>query len=321
MLPTMAKSMPWLMSMFMHVGLALIFMFVVMIATPEAPDITGFDVNFDPSLVNLPPINDTSSPDPNPLKPKERMPRGGRRMAGARPQMQLENAETNVVGPSDMLTGLESHNVPTRLAEARSDTSIFGELGVDQGGTDGKGGGPGGPGGGGGGGGGDCDVVYLIDRSGSMIDTFDRVRQEMLLSIAKLKPSVRFHVVLFAEGRPLEKYPRRMTPASQRAKDDLVVYLKPVRPYGKTDPIPAINRAFDVLPSGSAKRATTIYLLTDGVFPDNRAVMDTIRRQSIGRRIRINTILYGNRPPMAERVLKRIAADTGGKYKFISSDE
>jgi len=165
------------------------------------------------------------------------------------------------------------------------------------------------------------DVVYLIDRSGSMIDTFDTVRREMLLSIAGLAPNRKFHVVLFADGRPVEKSPRGMTPATEAAKVRLVKFLKPVRASGQTDPIPAINRAFDALAKGSAGKVAIIHLLTDGVFPDNDAVLKTIRRRNASGRIQINTILYGNRPPIAEEVMSRIAAENYGKYRFISRDE
>jgi len=317
-LPAMARSMPWLMSMFMHLGLALIFMFVVMIATPDAPDLAAFPTTFNTGPIDLTPVVD-NTPD-NTQTPRLRNPGssgGGSRLPDASPREPLEAAETNVVGPAGIITGLNSNSDPAKLAEVSADSSIFGDTGRGRRGRgDGDGGDGGGPTPGG-----LPDVVYLIDRSGSMIDTFDRVRHEMLLSVGKIEPDRRFHVVLFSDGRPLEKSPRRMTPASKRAKVDLVEFLKPVRAYGKTDPIPAINRAFDAITRGGSKRATIIYLLTDGVFPDNHAVMATIRRRSLGQRIRINTILYGNRPPIAEKVMMRIAADTGGAYQFISSDE
>ncbi|MCP4377091.1 MAG: VWA domain-containing protein [bacterium] len=166
-------------------------------------------------------------------------------------------------------------------------------------------------------------MVYLIDRSGSMIDTFRTVCNEMLQSVRRMTKENRFHVVLFSDGRPLEKSPQRLTRATDKVKVNLVKFLKPISASGRTDPIPAINRAFDVLErkGGAAGRGGVIYLLTDGAFPNNEAVLKTIRRRNSAKRVRINTILHGNRPPIAEKVMARIAANNGGTYRFVSPDE
>ncbi len=58
-------------------------------------------------------------------------------------------------------------------------------------------------------------VVFVIDRSGSMIDTFDYVRQEMIASISRLSAQQNFHIILFAAGPPIENGPRRLVPATR----------------------------------------------------------------------------------------------------------
>jgi hypothetical protein len=35
----------------------------------------------------------------------------------------------------------------------------------------------------------------------------------------------------------------------------------------------------------------------------------------------INTFLYGNQQPVAEKVLTTIAEENGGKYRYVSPDE
>ncbi|MCX5670660.1 MAG: VWA domain-containing protein [Planctomycetota bacterium] len=165
-------------------------------------------------------------------------------------------------------------------------------------------------------------VCYVIDRSGSMIDTFQFVRQEMLISISRLRPSQDFHVLLFAEANPKELMHRRLVPASDRYKQDVADFLDSIRAEGKTDPIPALLRAFDVLAKADAsKPGKVIYLLTDGVFPDSQAVLQAIRARNADKGVIIHTFLYGNKPPEAEKVMKDIAAENGGKYKFVSADE
>jgi len=169
-------------------------------------------------------------------------------------------------------------------------------------------------------------VCYVIDRSGSMIDTFEIVRTETLISIGRLRPFQDFHVILFADGggNNFELEHRRLVPAIDRYKEDSARFLEPVRGGGKTDPVPALNRAFDVLGNADPRRpGKVIYLLTDGAFPDSQKVLDTIRKRNTGAAgdVIINTFLYKNRPPEAVKVMKDIAAQNGGQYKFVGSDE
>ena len=164
-------------------------------------------------------------------------------------------------------------------------------------------------------------VVYLIDRSGSMIDSFNAVRLEIASSVARLGARHHFHVILFAQGRVLEKPPPRMTPGTERYKLALADFLASVRPGKQTDPIPAIGRAFDVLAETPCGQEKVIFMLPDGVFPDNRKVVETINRRNAGKQVRVHTILYGHRPREAEEVMRRIARENGGQYRFASPDE
>jgi hypothetical protein len=168
-------------------------------------------------------------------------------------------------------------------------------------------------------------IVYLIDRSGSMIDTFLAVRLEIASSVAQLRPVQDFHVILFADSqRLLEKQPPTLTAATDRNKLMLADFLasEKVNPEKETNPIPAINRAFDVLAGADMSRpGKLIYLLTDGEFPDNTAVLETIRRRNKNKEVLINTFLYGYRPDEAVLLMRKIAAENGGRYRYISPDE
>ncbi len=160
------------------------------------------------------------------------------------------------------------------------------------------------------------NYVYVIDRSGSMIDTFDALRREMKRSIFSLRESQNFHVIFFAADEPEEFGHGRLVPAGRLAKKKVAEYLQNVVPRGQTDPVPALERAFAVL-QGARKQGLVIYLLTDGRFPDNQKVLDVIDRLNTGRTVQIFTYLYGNRPPEAVAVMKRIAAENNGGYRYV----
>jgi len=161
-----------------------------------------------------------------------------------------------------------------------------------------------------------------VDRSGSMLDTFDEVRFEMLRSISRLSPGQTFHVIFFASGPPKENPPRRLVYGTSRYKLEAANYLKQIQPQGQTDPIPALERAFRVLQNTpNQKRGKLIYLLTDAEFPDNEKVLAAIRNLNGGKQVHVNTILHHHRSPGAMKVLRQIAADNGGRFKFVEPNE
>jgi len=165
------------------------------------------------------------------------------------------------------------------------------------------------------------NIVYVVDRSGSMIDSFGFVRLEILRSVSRLKTPQRFHVILFASGEPLENPPERLVPADFRQKERAAEFLSNIRPEGKTDPTPALKRAFAVLGSSSKLPGRLIYLLTDGLFQDNAKVINAIRKANPSGKVLINTYLYGHRPPKAVEIMEQIARENGGSYRYIPADE
>jgi formylglycine-generating enzyme required for sulfatase activity len=164
-------------------------------------------------------------------------------------------------------------------------------------------------------------VVYLIDRSGSMFDIMDAVNKQITTSVKNLKPKQDFHVIMFANGAPLEKKPMSLAPPTPENRLALDKFLSTVKPEGTTNPVKAINRAFDVLAKADNSRGKLIYMLTDGVFSDNEAVMSAIRVRNRRRRVMINTFLYGWKPPLAVKVMTQIARENGGGYKYIDPDK
>jgi len=165
-------------------------------------------------------------------------------------------------------------------------------------------------------------VVYVVDRSGSMAASFDFVRQQMLKSISRLAPSQTFHIILFAEGRPIENPPGRLVPAEDAYRLGAVDFLMPIQAIGQTDPVPALLRAFQVLQKADdQKPGKLIYLLTDGVFPDNEAVLRAVAEANRNKDVHINTYLYGDQELEAKDVLERLANENGGRFKLIDSYE
>jgi hypothetical protein len=161
-------------------------------------------------------------------------------------------------------------------------------------------------------------IVYVIDRSGSMVDNFDALREALGTGISNLKPEQDFHIIMFAGGVPQEMSSRKLVEASVVNIQQAERFLQGVQASGDTDPLPALKRAFEVL-AAAPEGTKLIQLLTDGEFPDNQKVVDLIAKMNAGPQVHVNTYLYGARSKAAQSVLEEIAGKNKGQYKYYSS--
>ena len=63
------------------------------------------------------------------------------------------------------------------------------------------------------------------------------------------------------------------------------------------------------------------YILTDGDFPNNDQVIAEIRRLNKDKKVKINTIAFMDRGEAYEKLLKQIADENGGLFKFVSDSD
>jgi biopolymer transport protein ExbD len=160
------------------------------------------------------------------------------------------------------------------------------------------------------GGAGGGKIVYIVDRSGSMTDSIDYVKMELKRSISDLADDKKFHVIFYSSGPPVENAPRRLVNATERNKAQANEFIDAVVAQGETDPSEAIRRAFAVQPD-------LIYLLTDGEF--DRSIITLCKDFNKDKKVTIHTIGFLYRT--GETVLKQIADDGGGNYKFVSEKD
>ncbi len=154
-------------------------------------------------------------------------------------------------------------------------------------------------------------IVYVVDRSGSMVDTFRHVQAELKRSISALRRSQKFHVIFFNAADPLENPPQRLVNAIESHRQEFFKFLEGVTPQGGTKPERALRRALALEPD-------ILYLLSDGINfdPDLRQKLDEWNKD---RKTRIYTIAYLDQG--GRQVLETIAREHNGEYKFVSDDE
>jgi hypothetical protein len=156
-------------------------------------------------------------------------------------------------------------------------------------------------------------VVYLCDSSGSMMNKFDTLRNELRKACDSLKPVQAFDIIFFSEDKfiALDRELLLAVPETKRKAYD---FLDKTAPHGSSDPIPGIQAAFKAGPQ-------LIYMLTDGDFPNNQQVIEEIRKLNKDKRVKINTIAFMDRGEAYEKLLKQIADENGGLFKFVSDTD
>lgn len=154
-------------------------------------------------------------------------------------------------------------------------------------------------------------VIYVVDISGSMIDTFVYVQSELKRSVSALRRSQKFHVIFFNSGAPLENPPKRLVNAIDAHKHQFFEFLDGVGCRGDTQPEAALRRALSLRPD-------LVYLLSDGIdFPRN--LFQLLDEWNEDRLVRIYTIAYLDQA--GRDVLERIAREHNGEFKFVSEND
>ena len=158
-------------------------------------------------------------------------------------------------------------------------------------------------------------IAFVCDASGSMVSKFSSLRRELSGSIRQLKPVQSFSLIFFQEQNCVYM-DSNLSMATPEAKLRADKFLETVTPRAETNPIPALDLAFKQQPD-------LIYLLTDGDFPDNEAVLGRIHQLNKNGHVKINTIAFVNDRDTDKAfidLLKQIAKETGGVYNFAKDD-
>lgn len=154
-------------------------------------------------------------------------------------------------------------------------------------------------------------IAFVCDASGSMLNKFSTLRRELTNTIQGLKPIQSFNLIFFQEQSRSALSDAGLIMATPENKLKATNYLEDkVTPRGETNPIPGIELAFQQKPD-------LIYLLTDGDFPDNKAVLKRIQELNRTAKIKINTIAFvgeGDNDTEFKAILQQIAKESGGNY-------
>jgi hypothetical protein len=159
-------------------------------------------------------------------------------------------------------------------------------------------------------------ICYVCDASGSMLGApFDLLKIKLQESIKTLQVSQAFNMVFFQQAK-YEAFANNLVLASPANKTKAYDFLQTLSLASDSDPIPGLRFAFGLKPQ-------LIYLLTDGSFPDNGAVIAECKKLNATKTVKINTIgFFSPKTDPADRkicedMLKEISSDSGGRYTAV----
>ncbi len=152
--------------------------------------------------------------------------------------------------------------------------------------------------------------VYVVDYSGSMyvFGKIEAAKNELLRSMQALSGSQRFHIIFF-DSRHEPMPAQALVPATAANKQTFGRWVEQARGGGGTNPMEAMELALSLKPNA-------IWLMTDGMFEcSDDAILGLIRANNPGRRIQVHAIAFFENA--GEPILKRIAEENRGKYRFV----
>lgn len=170
-------------------------------------------------------------------------------------------------------------------------------------------------------------IVYLVDASGSLIDTLPFVILELKRSIGELSERQKFSVIFFQGDEAIEVPPPGLKQANSTNKQKVIRFIDidsgKITPMGLSNPIKALRLALRYRPQ-------LLFILSDNITGQGRYEVDQRRLlASIAREnksaTKINTIQFLYPDPLEKFNLKPtlqlIAEGTGGIYKYLDGRE
>ena len=160
-------------------------------------------------------------------------------------------------------------------------------------------------------------IVYIIDHSGSLLDNFDFLREEVKKSVGNLVPLQFYNVVMVSEEAHTVLTPGQLVRANGESKKEFASKIAEYRAQGQNDDLlPPFQEAFE---EAFKCKPQLVYFLTDGHFDPK--LLDVVERLNKDKKVRINTLAFVNKEPSYEEQLRGMAKNNGGVYKFISEKD
>lgn len=156
--------------------------------------------------------------------------------------------------------------------------------------------------------------AYIVDKSGSM-----EAGRRWWTAVAELRRSIEAlpdfayaYVALYDHVHITPPHQEGWIHTSRSNVGKLNRWLEEISPAGGTQPFSAFAQIFslDVQPD-------VIFFMTDGEVPEDTA-QQVAALNNRGKRVVVHCIAFGD--PSSQALLKQIAAETGGQYRYVPAE-
>jgi hypothetical protein len=330
--PWVQTVLPFVTSLTVHAGILVLGIVALKVAVTVAPALLEKEQTIIPeaTLADAGPPGGVPNNGPNndPFKQmmQDTTPDGGKPDGVANKESPKLDLQAAGGGSGD---GDASPSIGLGVGGLGGGKGVGGGKGDGSGGGSGDGGGPlamfGAPGGGAigphgpvfGNGGNARQIVFVCDASGSMLNKMASLKDQLQKAVGGLKPIQSFNIVFFQDQKCVALDKSQLISADATNKRNAYKFLDDVTTSGTTDPIPGLTVAF-------AQHPQLVYLLTDGDFPDNKAVKAKIAELNHDHKVKINTIAFVNSQDTDTdflALLQEIAKESGGTFKHVAENE
>ena len=163
-------------------------------------------------------------------------------------------------------------------------------------------------------------VAFCCDTSGSMIDKFVTLKDELEMAIEGLQPTHAFSLVFFGHNGRVDAFDDgAMTPATPENKRQAYKWTEDLTTNGSADPIPAIELAFKGQPD-------LMYILTDGDIENKEETLARLAELNPEQDVRVSAVaFFSSRDDEATRAssvrfLRTLAERNDGRFR-VAMDE
>ena len=166
-------------------------------------------------------------------------------------------------------------------------------------------------------------VAFVIDASGSMLDTMPLVISELKRTLRQLDETQTFTVVFYQDGQAVEPLSPGLKQASRENLSRMFAWLDgdDLAPAGLSHPLAAVQQGLRYKPQ-------LLFMLSDNITGRGRYEIDqaTLLKQidqANAGKTKINTLQFIYPDPLERQgmigTMKLIAQRSGGLYRFISA--
>jgi uncharacterized protein YegL len=166
----------------------------------------------------------------------------------------------------------------------------------------------------------DRRLCFVVDCSGSMQGTFERVKVQLKNFISGLEPDRYFQIIFFGDNQLYGFNKNGLMRASNPIKQNAIKFIDTITPKGRTNALEALTSAMQNIDS-AVNSPNVIYFLTDGFNlaegNNNNLLMSILTfRSNHCAETKFNTIGFWPKP-QDEVILKQLAEMTGGTFTLI----